>query len=247
MGWVCLSQRGLSPHRSCAGASVHVVCAHISSGVVTCHPSCVVALLRELQLCPGPPSVSRVFKDSGGSHASPHAHGHHPVGPGEGDTQVGWRLGRQALAGKAERTPDLRVCGPQPAPQARTKGDRCLLQARIPCLLSLEHVGVRTPPPDAPTGPASPLPAALQLVEQRDDLSSPRAAQRVAQGHCTPQRGSPSQGGVSASPRSTQPGGRWSISCGPLSGPLCPSPPGSNWGPQATLQNKGSPDWQRPR
>ena len=188
VGWVCLSQRGLSPHRSCAGASVHVVCAHISSGVVTCHPSCVVALLRELQLCPGPPSVSRVFKDSGGSHASPHAHGHHPVGPGEGDTQVGWRLGRQALAGKAERTPDLRVCGPQPAPQARTKGDRCLLQARIPCLLSLEHVGVRTPPPDAPTGPASPLPAALQLVEQRDDLSSPRAAQRVAQGHCTPQR-----------------------------------------------------------
>lgn len=42
--------------------------------------------------------------------------------------------------------------------------------------------------PDIPTGPASPLPAALQLVEQRDDLSSPCAAQRVAQGHCTPQR-----------------------------------------------------------
>lgn len=51
---------------------------------------------------PWPPSVSGVFKDSGGSHASPDAHGHHPVGPGEGDTQVGWRLGHQALAGKAE-------------------------------------------------------------------------------------------------------------------------------------------------
>lgn len=143
---------------------------------------------------PWPPSVSGVFKDGGGSHASPDAHGHHPVGPGEGDTQVGWRLGHQALAGKAElgapgpRGRQTSACGPQPAPQARTQGDRCLLQARIPRLLSLEHVGVRTPPPDAPTGLASPLPAALQLVEQRDNLSSPRAAQRVAQGHCTPQR-----------------------------------------------------------
>ena len=36
-----------------------------------------------------------------------------------------------------------------------------------------------------------------------------------------------------------------SISCGPLSGPLCPSPPGSNWGPQATkahLTSKGLVD-----
>lgn len=44
------------------------------------------------------------------------------------------------------------------------------------------------PPPRPPRGPALPPPAALQLVEQRDDLSCPSAAQRVAQGHRTPQR-----------------------------------------------------------
>ena len=113
---------------------------------------------------------------------------------GRRHTVVGGRQGYQARARKAElgapgplwaqRMPDLRACGPQPAPQVHTRGDRCLLQARIPSPQLGTCGGTYT----IPTGPASPLPAALQLVEQRDDLSSPRAAQRVAQGHCTPQR-----------------------------------------------------------
>lgn len=41
---------------------------------------------------------------------------------------------------------------------------------------------------DTPQGPALPLLAALQLIQQRDDHSSPGAAQGVAQGHSTPQR-----------------------------------------------------------
>lgn len=87
---------------------------------------------------------------------------------------MGGRQGHQACARKAELG-------------AHTQGDRCLLQARIPSP-QLGACGGTYTSPDIPTGPASPLPAALQLVEQRDDLSSPCAAQRVAQGHCTPQR-----------------------------------------------------------
>lgn len=95
-------------------------------------------------------------------------------------------------------------------PPRHTHG-RCLLQARVPftglswktgsqpCILISECVQVYFPrlpsgaqlgdPPGHPHGEsASPLPTALQLVEQRNDLSSPSAAQWVAQGHGTPQR-----------------------------------------------------------
>lgn len=66
-------------------------------------------------------------------------------------------------------------------------------------LLHPQSMCVRPPPPsgapagtppshDTPWGPASPLLATLQLIQQRDDLSSPSAAQGVAQGYSTPQR-----------------------------------------------------------
>lgn len=187
MGWVGLSRRGLTPHLLlCWGICSRCACSHqLRCLDLPSLPCCGLLRLR-----PGPPSVSGVFKDSGGSHASPDAHGHHPVGPGEGDTQVGWRHGHQALARKAE----LGALGPRGRQTSGHVGPRCTHRVTDACcrpgshFLSLEPVGVRTPPPDTPTGSASPLPAALQLIEQRDDLSSPCAAQRVAQGHCTPKR-----------------------------------------------------------
>lgn len=97
-------------------------------------------------------------------------------------------------------------------PPRHAQGGRGLLQARVPftagppgkwgsypCILNAECVQLHFPllplgalawasPMTPPRESASPIPTALQLVEQCDDLSSPSAAQWVAQGHRTPQR-----------------------------------------------------------
>lgn len=60
-----------------------------------------------------------------------------------------------------------------------------------PCSVSgvLKDSSGSHPGPDAHGHhPVGPLPTALQLIKERDDLSSSSAAQRVAQGHCTPER-----------------------------------------------------------
>ena len=125
MGWVGLSRRGLTPHLLlCWGICSRCVCSHqLRCLDLPSLPCCGLLRLR-----PGP-SVSGVFKDSGSSHASPDAHGHHPVGPGEGDTQVGWRHSHQALVRKA----DLGALGPRGRQTSGHVGPRCTHRVTAAC------------------------------------------------------------------------------------------------------------------
>lgn len=144
----------------------------------------------------GPCSVSRVFKDSSGSHPGPDAHGHHPVRPVE--ARRCW-LG-ESTRGRGPATklcPEFWTCSSQTAHLSPHTGWQVLAggqgapppgpqgkQGSRPCVVHSECAHIRFPL----NYPSLPLPTALQFIEERDDLSSSSAAQWVPQGHCTPQR-----------------------------------------------------------
>lgn len=103
-----------------------------------------------------PHSVSRVFEDRSDSHSSPYAHGHHPIRPVE--TTLCWpgegtedraprppklsrtRLRRTDRGLRGYRRSDAWASGPWVPTWAHT-WCRCLLQARVPCMVGPQKTG----------------------------------------------------------------------------------------------------------